>query len=435
MATAGDFASDLTFNTLIDDCLRYVFNQLSLKEKVAVARVCRRWQRLVGQVISWTEVGLDFTFSDGVAPTESHPLHSTNIVRMNCSLFDCFKFESIKKVSISNLGWDTSDEMALRPTHLKWLFDNLPRLDSLRLDHVSVQFECDIECLTTVAAKLKKLFISNLIGLWQDFLSHLFDNNDSILESLHLEFFDEYETWIPQKQISSLNSLRIENITLAELDLVLWKNPQLKSISGNQIKLVDSDIDITFLMQFQDFRNLQELQLSFDTYPLLRYESIGVKLQLPNLRKVSLSEFVCDSHVIKSLLKMVPSLQELSFTYFKVYCICQESNNHNDESRLCPDCPKEVVRKLALLPKLRKLEIGNDTDVNRDYYYEALLELLVANKLPLLRVLKYWFDGLTSPNLFAAFCKLACKSPKQSFAITRPTTSPQVEKPRNLFFI
>lgn len=443
------YKTSTTINDLVDDCLWLVFSELHFKEKVGVVRVCRRWHRVIREVIAETEESLEFCFNDSLAKTESHPLHPIHIVNTDVALFNSFSFDNVKEVSILNLGFEERDGICLELPHLQWLFAMLPRLESLRFKSVKISFKNDgIEnnFLKAMARPLKKLALSNVNDDWNNLLSSLLHCEDSKLESLQLK--TSYWTWIPKSPARSLKNFKLkilncENyfIALNAIKEFLSNNPQLKRFDL-QMYLKEEQVFINTLL-CQEFSKLEAIQLNFNHSPDFGLpESICFKqhqdspfLKLPLLHKLALTDFVTNYEIFESLLKSIPLITDLTLSDFYVDCKCDEEEI--PFNYYCMSCPEEFIKKISLLPKLKKLRLTNKETIYAFWCFPALCDLLKDGQVPELTVLKYSFGTGTSDELYNLFCQRALKDPSKSFAITKPGDLPILpfETPRNLFFL
>lgn len=441
---------------LIDDCLWHILSHLTIEQKVGVARVCKKWQRLVREIIENGEEKIEIN-------DHNEFFNPASLAAQDMRFFRGYQFESVKSVTFSSI------EIHLKLSTLKWLFAHLPNLEALSV--TSLFFEVDLnDSEVGFLSKLKKLWLKVAFYNPNLFPASVLSNSSNLINFAWLmRFGDKCIDYFPKS---------LEKVTFKKLSLEMFKKVTNRLDNLNELKatieLVNNQQDSTgdVITIFENCPKIVDLDLSFEIWNLfLKFINLIPKFKLPKLNKLCLASFAVAVGDFANFVELAPNLTEIDFAYFRVECPCpqphfQESTNSNlsDESdsdksdqietndqfesywkeiSSCENCLFRLVINLANVKQLRALKIrpyqpNNAVD-------RALTNLLGNRELTNLQNLQLYYTK-HSISLFQEFCQKAEENPKKlyrmslkQFDVYEESEDKQIRQqfkalPLNLFF-
>lgn len=432
------YQSRATAADLVDDCLCYTFDNLSFKENVGVMRVCQRWRKVLTDYLKEKQNSLEFELERPLFKDESQPLN--DLFPKQAVVFETFHFVNIEKVTIqrpSNMCH--RDSPLLKPFHLQWLFNRLPKLKCLCLFGVGIDGDSDQPNnpwtrLDNVSPRLTSLVLSGLHWHWDVWLAYLMTRSTQLKE-LTLKKH-EWELFLASmasdrvnlRNNSTLSEVCLENVSL---EVFFWfaGNKPFRRIRLRSLLLFSPFVLATNLALFGVFSHLKALSIDISKEIFGEFEFVHVDFvaadtlpttKLNSLRYFKLSRAVLRHAVFLQVLNLMPSLTFLKLRNCNVFCSCDAQNNGVFGSERCEVCPVFFIEHIAALENLKKFHFKNDSDTNAQLFTQTLIELINTDRIVKVRKLMLSFGDYFNKALFDAFIGLARKSPGERFEFWAP---------------
>lgn len=458
-STDISYVSEATFADLVDDCFRCVFENLTLKQKCGVIRVCGRWQKTLTEIIEESS-SLDLEVSGDLSQSAiafyqckediDEWQRLVDLYGSQASVFDNFNFDKVEKVRFRRPE-SLSPEIAthyLRPGDIRWLFHRLPKLSNISFCQVRMinpgyeSHEITLSPLNDVVCKMKSLSLNSQNGWWVGSVLE----QDNCLEVLKFQNTNKCTMWFDFESLnlSFLKVLWLETSSLAAVTEFMLNAPNLKEVRLRRIGLKDT---VTrFLCVLAVFTRLRKLDIGFEKLADRSYEERKATallpkskikkdclnaISFPNIHSFKLSAIVLTGSLFSQLLASMPNLTSLKLRNVFVQCRCRR--------QICQNC-QQFLQQIADLEKLKTLQLNNNAIRKCDFemWCRSLAKHLIGDKLPKLRKLKCCLADVFSEPLFEAFSSKAEKSPRESFVFIAPfeeRLNKQLSKGRNLSLI
>lgn len=432
------YQSRATIADLVDDCLWHTFDNLNFKEKVGVMRVCQLWRKILTIQLDEKQNPLEFELERPLFKDESQPLNS--LFPKQAVVFETFRFVNVEKVTIqrpSNVCH--RDSPLLRPLHLQWLFNRLPKLKCLCLSGVGIDGDPDQPNrpwtrLDDVSPRLTSLVLSGLHWHWDVWLSYLMTRSTQLTEmTLKKHDWDLFLGSMVSDRVNLRNNSTLSEVCLenVSLEVFFWfaGNKPFRRIRLRGLLLFSPFVLSTNLALFSAFPYLKALSIDISKEIFGEFEFVHVDFvaadtlpttKLNSLRYFKLSRAVLRHAVFLQVLNLMPSLTFLKLRNCNVFCSCDAQNNGVFGSERCEVCPAVFVEHIAVLENLKKFQFKNDSDTNAQLFTQALIELINTDRIVKLRRLMLSFGDYFNEALFDTFNDLARKSPSERFEFWAP---------------
>jgi hypothetical protein len=340
ISRVGAERGESKIDILNDDCLMQIFSFLSMRERVKVERVCKRWQTAC--LASWAgQKHLDFK-SD--FPLASAAVLNTHILQ--AGLKRCGKY--LKSLSVSR-KLNSLDESALGI-----VASTCKRLRCLKLAHIPVT-SAGLRSLSVLSHQLIALSLDGCSGFVDKDLQNLF------MRSPHLESVTLYNNnEIRGKCLFGLAQAPLRKLVLhdcenLEEDTLLDVFPALKGLK--RLSLNSSVRELTIRNVDRVIGALPNLRsLSIGYFPLLSGDNLAPLDPLSGLLTLDLQEnhFVTDE-VIEAITRSCHRIEELNISGCNVQSSGTDNvNNVTEYGYMC----------LSQLPNLVKLYVSDSQQMS-----------------------------------------------------------------------
>lgn len=439
---------EITTPILNDDCLYFVFEHLSLEERVGVVRVSKQWQRVIREMMDFGVKSIAIRDSDDKNLLIVDHFFFARDPRM----FNGYLFANVNEVTICH------EEMFLKPSHLLWLFERLPKLTSLNILNIEVEKDSDsnFEILASIAPRLSCLELWCVGGEDGRIFIEKFVKNAIQLKELHLSLEAADDMWLLREISSTVEKIELQFLTAQYLNVSLAnKVKNLRQLSVVNFCLeAETDNERAVLGVFRNFPNLQVLDLGFIQYQYLLKNVNNSSFRHSNLKKLSLGHFAIACNCFAELVHLAPNLTSLRFSAFTVLCenFNSKSGSKNAQNEAhtrnnCPLCVEKFVNFIPDLTNLKDLSLKPSRGV-LEFVNKGVRDLLVNDRLESLRKLSL-NHSVENVALFREFRRKAERNSKKSFRLvfdlylSRDVTPEEAEtelrsqllgKPRNLTF-
>lgn len=466
-----NYSPEVTLINIVDDCLWYVFENLTFKEKVGIARVCKRWQSTITDMMDHNQDYIELKLAEPYYLLDEmmedvNNSNDKNVVlnfeERHCLqrafgdqnlLFKKYKFENVKTIYFTMPK--KGGIRPLKPIHLKVLFKRLAQLRALHLYHVRLKTFCQNhgdepfswEQVDAIIPRLKAVTIHHpRKSDWIGWLSYILTKEK--LEELTIKGPGVFHFYFNQSIKPPWRSKELKSIKFSHLIMFEWlflkietcdnlREIQFTGIARDENQRI---FNFNFMSRFATFRHLKRLSLRFlniDVYDLYDLRTPGQLSRcfkhgpptidlLQELRVFQLCQFTIPSHILGKILNSMPQLRKLSLLYVELFCDCVNMRKYWVEwDEKCPECSRTFIEKIAELPFLSNLvfklkgtnmnRATNRSNTKEKHFSRSLTELIEADRFSKLRRLKFFIGDYFHGDLFAAFCNAAKKHPKEAF--------------------
>lgn len=411
-----------SISNLNNDCLWYIFEHLTVREKIGVVRVSRQWQRVVGEMFDCFDA-LHFVKGD----YDEFGLDASLILQpKNDKLFEIYKFNNVVAVSIGN----RQTIIHLMTIHIDWLLKSLPQVTSLSLinvffgDEDFMEQTLEEEISFNFDNKLQKLsFYYKDIGYSKNYLSRLLNKTTELTEVVIMSNGSCPDNLVREleSRLTNLESLKMKYITNNQVSKMLPTMLNLRKLDVRHPPFGDDIADC--LTTFAANSNLECLAVEFfhNFYQLRLLKPPKNLFLFPKLKKLDFSCFALFHATFGSLTKMMPFLDCLKFHLFAVECSCPANLGKQYSSQwttmtICQICSRLFISNLAAFGNLKTLVLGYDYISEVLHVKEDLTVLLERGALPKLQMMRL-NEGFMSSRLSKLFCQKALENPKKSFKL------------------
>lgn len=397
-------------NALNDDCLVEVFKYLSFRQKVAVQRVCQRWQDVSQDMLASVELTI---FYDPYLITNwastGEMFMSAETVYFNEQALDfnhwlksfLAKFWGLKRLVVK------SEKAGLKCSVLARLVKSFPELISLKIVDTTLEPDKDLGW-----ARLRRLGRHlEAVGFeghrQPQFLQAV---RKLIKGGVHLEDISirrHFGKRITQV-LKGMPNLKKLNVQVKYLS-------QLKRIIQNKAKL--RDLAVAFSLRRV---NLFDLLDSLDTCPalrILRLETFGLfepkgfnvlfkkgYKTFPGIRQLELSNFILNSQVMLNIDKKLPAVGSLKLKSFQLL------SSYEWDAEL-------FFKAVSQFSQLQKLSLNTKDDL---MFSDRVLYDFFSNSLPNLR--HFAFKCFEKKYCMSTFSWFASQSPHRYFKLNPEIT-------------
>lgn len=425
MATSSLYECEVSVTELNDDCLWEIFEHFSISERVDVARVCKRWQSVVREMM---EKGVD---TIEIREESDKKLFDPRYL-MDCDerLFGGFRFDGVNKVIMTFLN-------NFKFQQLVWLFKQLLNPCKLEFYHTyfSKKAEFDASKVKEIASKLTALDFNYWVDDLDSLAEELFKNANLnefkvFVENISHENTKRILDSLVDSMPTTLEKLNVDILAETDLEKVIKKLGSLKSLT-TQLHFSSPTDGQTF--DFYRYYLLPELFLLFKDAPELTSLDLEVMAMsqrsslnsanvfidpLRNLRKISLKGFWTSATNFSAAINLLPNLTVLKLSEYYVICSCPEKQSSLLEDESYFHCFSEVVKSISRLKSLIAFESHLECSYSCaiDSFVKSLIDLIKNGNFFKLQKLCLQHSS-HNMELLECFVAKAEANPKKTFSV------------------